>query len=954
MLSVMQHYPNPKQLRERSFKEGVSVVDRELQEAMVKSAQIKIEKNLDKLEETGNLDTTGYGYRWIADNVEFLASKLISKPTTEIVKAFLNFPEKLKYEGEVVSTSGYLNDLKKYRAMGIKTAKIKDEFKEREQVKINEFVFGSYGVRDRARTASYLILSIILREVMCVKSKREIEKEEASLLRKSLRDIGSGKSKNSYSNISGKIMDEVIDRLIYFNQKELAEIMKVPTVKEIKSNKKFITAKGTANSKGKALLKILNVKSIKSFAEAGIIGEGRALLDLVDSSIPDIVLSQGNITMTEESMEELNDCRDMLIERSCEARPVLEKPITDGYTTSYREYPLKKRLMNTNALDGIELSEIDIKAVQRIQSTPFRIHTQYLKAIKKCMEAGLHIKDKLNVEVPKMLEKPSHFPKFKRGGDKKAFDKLNEKWFKDEKNLADYREWSKKRDKRLKDISKAISINDMNRRTIEIAQWYADYGGVFYLPVYFDYRTRTYYVPTIMNPQASKLSKALFVSAHAEEITDEGMDYWLVNFANSMDKVEDRYGLKYGGDKSPWDVALYSARNELSKGAEVASDPIDTFEYWSKQDDPFGYLAQSFECAGVLEEGADFRSKIFIHLDGSNNGAQHASAYLMDKSTAELVNMTYRSTGTSPADMYGEVANTYTDKLVDELLDKAFIEKNVVTRSSCKRIVMCMNYGLTEGGALNYAKEEIEKYTDKDLNNPFDQFHEEGRQGIYEFFRDGVWDAVAEVAPAILRTKNAMADLGKLVCEFGDGIVRWETFTGSKLAFTKYVEKSTKVKKTFKGKSLYFTIKEKLDKIDQKKVSNATAPNYTHGNDATHLRMVALAMPEKAPLMFIHDSFSTIAKYSPKLAHEARQQFIVMYKDRDPLMELMEYNLKDLCKKFGWNFRGLMAQDINDVKQGYKGQQARFLKILNQIKENITRTNDLDLDAVMDCIYFFR
>ncbi|NRA82072.1 MAG: hypothetical protein HRU18_28090, partial [Pseudoalteromonas sp.] len=115
-----------------------------------------------------------------------------------------------------------------------------------------------------------------------------------------------------------------------------------------------------------------------------------------------------------------------------------------------------------------------------------------------------------------------------------------------------------------------------------------------------------------------------------------------------------------------------------------------------------------------------------------------------------------------------------------------------------------------------------------------------------------------------------------------------------------------------------------------------------------------LAMPEKAPLMFIHDSFSTIAKYSPKLAHEARQQFIVMYKDRDPLMELMEYNLKDLCKKFGWNFRGLMAQDINDVKQGYKGQQARFLKILNQIKENITRTNDLDLDAVMDCIYFFR
>ena len=167
-----------------------------------------------------------------------------------------------------------------------------------------------------------------------------------------------------------------------------------------------------------------------------------------------------------------------------------------------------------------------------------------------------------------------------------------------------------------------------------------------------------------------------YLSAHAEEITEEGMDYWLVNFANSMDKVHDRYGYPYGGDKSPWNVAIYSAKNELSKGAEVASDPIGTFDYWSKQDDPFAYLAQSFECEDVIENGTEARSRIFLNLDGSNNGAQHASAYLMDKSTAELVNMTFRSGDTAPADMYGEVARTFTDELVDALLDKAFIKKN--------------------------------------------------------------------------------------------------------------------------------------------------------------------------------------------------------------------------------------------------------------------------------------
>ena len=949
-MNCMSHFPDPKKLRERSFKEGISVIDRELQEAMVNSARIKIEENLKKLEESGNIETTGYGYRWVADNVEFLATKLITSPTTEVVKAFLNFPEKLKIGEEVISTSGYLNETKKYRAMGIKTEKITDEFKQREQVQINDFVFGSFGVRDRARTVAFVALSNILQEGLGIKeSKLELDKEDLKRVKENSKTVA---SKSSFSKVSGTIMDNILGQLIYVNQKELTKVLKVPSVRDIKGNKKFLTNKGTANTKGKSLLKILKVKSIKSLSEESIIGEGRMLMDLVDSAIPDIVVSHGEIILTEECKAEMMECRDMIISRACEARPVLEKPISDGHTTSYREFPLKKRLINGNILDGMELSEIDIKAVQRIQETPFKIHTPYLRAVSECMESGLHIPKKLNLEIPSQLEPLSSFPKFVKGTNKSEFRKAKEEWFKDESNLKDYREWAKKRDKREKDISKAISINDMNKRTLEIAQWYADYGGAFYLPVYFDYRTRTYYVPTIMNPQANKMAKALFVSAQSEEITSEGMEYWLVNFANSMKEVKDRYGMPYGGDKSPWNVALYSAKNELSKGAEVASDPVGTFDYWSKQDDPFAYLAQSFECEDVIKEGSEARSRIFMNLDGSNNGAQHASAYLMDKSTAELVNMTIRSGDVAPADMYGTVSQNFTDKLVDALLDKAFIKKNVVTRNSCKRIVMCMNYGLTPSGALNYAKEEIEEYTDKEMFNPFDEFHDKGREGVYEFFRDGVWDAVAEVAPAILRTKEAMAQLGRMVCEFSDGIIRSRIPTGTTLAFTKHVEKSKVVQKTFKGSKVAFTIKEKLDKIDQSGVSNATAPNFTHSMDATHLRLVALAMPEKAPLMFIHDSFASIAKYAPIMARVTRETFINMYKDSDPLREFVIYNLKKPAEELGFNISDIMVEDFEYPE--CTGRHKKFLKGIDKIKKYIKRTGDLDLDAVMDSIYFFR
>lgn len=936
----MKHYPSTKEIKELILSNGISGADQKLQEAMVNSAKNKVTANMESLEEHGNLETTGYGQKWIASNLEFLAEKIISRPTTEIVKSFIDFPEKIKFKGETVSTSGYLNNLTEYRSKGLKSKKIaKDAEHDREQQKIEDFVKGAFGARSRARTVALIVLSNVLKEAIGIvdnPAKLDSVEEEKS---------------GSLTIVAKGIIIDVLGQAIARREKDLRAVMPVPNTVTVCKDHLFLTMAGKANVKGKKLIDILGIKSIKSISEAERLKEGHLLLRLVDEVIDDISIFNGEIDLTEEVHEELSKSREGIITRATEMRPVLEKPISDGIATSYRKAPLKSKILDSWLdVDKSTLSPLDVEAVRKIQGTPFKINVPYLKAIKQALESGLHIHEKLNVKVPDRLEMLTAFPKFNKEVSKEEFRKQKDAWFKDEQNKKDFIEWKKKSEKRDKDIAKAISINDMNLRTIEIAEYYAELG-TFYLPVYMDYRTRIYYCPTILNPQSSKLAKAMFVAAEAEEITEDGMDFWLVNYANSMKTVTSFSGQEYAGDKSPWNVALYAAKNELTVGAKVAADPLHTFPIWSVQDDPFAYLSQSFECADVIHRGHLSKSRIFLNLDGSNNGAQWASGYLLDKDTAELVNMTYKTADEAPADMYQTVADCFKAQLGAAAIGMHFQKMNLITRKTCKRIVMCMNYGLTMGGALNYAKEEIEKFTDKDNNNPLDATA--SREEVCNYFRDGVWDAVAEVAPAILRTKEAMCEVGKMVCHFGDGRVKLETFTGTKTSFTKHQEKKVTVNLTFRGKAGKFCIKRTdREKIADTEVANATPPNFTHMNDATHLRLVALAMPESAPTMWIHDSFGTIAKYAKMLARLTRQKFITMFKNRDPLREFVMLNLDSIGQELEINVDFLLDNDVDHLE--HEGEKRKFVKGINKIKKNIKRTEDLDLESIMDCIYFFR
>jgi len=975
--SIMETYPNARKLREDSLQNGLSGADEKVQEAMVSNAQAKMEASLVDLEDKEMYDTTSYGQMWISDNIVFLAEKIISRPTSEVLKTYLDFPVKLKANGMTISTSAYMQDTASYRSKGIKYVKAKEgQKRDRQQVKINEFVTGVMSARSRAMTAGFIMLTELLSNVMR-NSNKSSDKEDVS------------REQGTATSAAGHIINNVLQQLLILKGKELKTVMEIPSVANVTKTDKLTNSKGKVTLQGKKILNILGISSIKSLTKRELLVEGRAMLSLVEEALPEVSIENGRIVLEEACLAKLNDCRTRTLTSACEARPVLERPMSNGYTTSYRSAPLKQKLLQSHTSDN-GVSHFDREAIDRIQGTAFGINRGVLRAVRSMVEAGLSIPKKLCLDIPADLDALDDFPVRSDFGSRSEHNLAKREWFEggmllqdprlkdklDEngqvvrtmvsENVLRYRKWRDAQSKRKKAQAKAHSINDMNLRVLEIAQWYADFGGAFYLPCYLDYRTRVYYCPTILNPQSSKLAKSLFVAHRGKAIgSAEALDYWYVSFAGTMTNVVGRDGVvNKDGDKTSWNDAVYIGKQELKRGASVASAPLDHMEHIASMEDPFAYLAHCGECSGILEQGTEFVSKIFISMDGSCNAYQHASGYLHDRATAELVNLTWRSDDDIPADMYGTVAKFFGSKLDDSnYLHKLLKYHEAVNRGSCKRITMCLGYGLTQGGAKNYGKEVIEEFTDSQDCNPFDVY---GRKLASDEFSLGVWESVAECAPAVIKVKDALSIMGGLVANYSkDGMIKWKTFTGTDVEFTKYYEKTDTVKRVAGNKTVSFNMKVSTDKVDTESVANASAPNYTHSRDADHIRMAVMGMPEGCSYLMIHDSFGTLCADAPLFGRVIRDTFIEMYEDSEPLMDFFKANMLPVMQYIGFDSTDITIEELEEFRHNSRNNPdketmrkesekrsvaGKVIKVLR----NITQSKDMDFDEIRSCRNAFR
>lgn len=77
------------------------------------------------------------------------------------------------------------------------------------------------------------------------------------------------------------------------------------------------------------------------------------------------------------------------------------------------------------------------------------------------------------------------------------------------------------------------------------------------------------------------------------------------------------------------------------------------------------------------------------------------------------------------------------------------------------------------------------------------------------------------------------------------------------------------------------------NRIDSRKQASGIAPNFTHGNDATHLAMTVLENGE-CDYAMIHDSFGCHANGIDKLHTSIRTAFYDMYAKHDIIQNFID------------------------------------------------------------------
>jgi DNA-directed RNA polymerase len=403
----------------------------------------------------------------------------------------------------------------------------------------------------------------------------------------------------------------------------------------------------------------------------------------------------------------------------------------------------------------------------------------------------------------------------------------------------------------------------------------------FYLPHNFCHRGRIYPIPHFSHHRDEHI-KAMFEFANEKKV-DEKAFYWIaIQVANTgdFDKVSKKPML----DRIKW------VNDNTDKIIEVAQDYQSSFDFWSKADKPFCFLAACQAYFKYLIEGEGSTSGLPVSLDGSNSGIQHYSAASLQEKDGALVNLVPDS---KPQDIYQEVADVvnsiFQEKAKDEELARTWL-KYGVNRKLVKRNVMTFGYSSEVYGFKDQIVEDTMRPLADDVlagkygKHPFGE-----DQGFIaaNYLAKANWQAVNQVITGASEGMKFFKTLARLLAHENKHM-RWKTPVGFPVlqSYTKFTTKEIKVylydRTLFKNVRSQISLRDKpLRAVDKAKSASAVSPNVIHSMDAAHLLLTVLnALQANIQEYFlIHDSFATTAADTQKLYEIIRSSFIELYKD---------------------------------------------------------------------------
>ena len=529
------------------------------------------------------------------------------------------------------------------------------------------------------------------------------------------------------------------------------------------------------------------------------------------------------------------------------------------------------------ALSKTEQPEF-LKALNIIQSTPLKINTFVLEAVQWTFRENKSFGKFPRKDMLEVPEKPEDFEDMD---------------WKDKRRFLDDRREIQERNNEIGG-SNTVMSQDI-QTAVELSKY-----KEFYSPMNMDTRGRMYHVSNFNYTRADHI-KAMFNMAIGSTVTtaNRGVTLLLIAIANNWDCSVD--GVKL--TKMSFDDRADYVFSQIDMLLNVVENYTDHFEFWSKADKPFQFLA-ALDALNQYLINPEELCHLPFSIDGSVSGIQHYSAMSLNSEDARKVNLLPADV---PQDLYGIVADATLKKLHSDKLSKdqtkglASLGKTIgdvvqlwlkygVGRKECKRNTMCWTYsskvfGLTDQLMQDFMVPLTRSLRHGDISqHPFGctSCQREACMYLAKVNYESIGDTVKSAGNGMNFIQNCAALLAH---ENKDLLFVTPASFPMVQKYTHYDQKKLKLflydrvaKIRTRGQ---VTINKTGFKVDKKKARAAAAPNIIHSLDSAHLQKTVLKCVTKDPscssFFMIHDSFGTNLDGASNMFSSVREAFVEMY-----------------------------------------------------------------------------
>jgi len=418
-------------------------------------------------------------------------------------------------------------------------------------------------------------------------------------------------------------------------------------------------------------------------------------------------------------------------------------------------------------------------------------------------------------------------------------------------NFEARKEYNKKETQRQNQQSQEFRRSCRTRIIMNVMSKFKDKDR-YYIPWSFDYRGRTYPIPSFLTPQDSDFGKSLIRFAEEAEVNKD-TEHWLAFHVATT----------YGLDKATIDERLewvHEPENiQLIK--QVATNPIDNVGSWEKAEEPWQFLAACEEYYSCIISQSRNTTGLPVAIDATCSGLQILAALAEDPKTAQLVNVLPSD---KPQDAYkvvAECAKPYIPHSIHSVWD----------RKAVKRTVMTIPYNAKPFSNRSYIRDALKE-------KGIEISKEDLTQTV-----QAVRDAMNQVVPGPMRVMKWIESEVVRAIKDGAKELVWKTPSG-------FIVTQRLMKKKYKSIELQLLGRCQIrvaigddKKVDALHHRNATAPNLIHSLDASLLHKATLKFDN--PIALIHDSVLCRATDMTLLSKLVRESYVDIFTNNNVLKD---------------------------------------------------------------------